>query len=57
MIKTRELTVLEKEYFDKARKKHKENIFKEQIVQGKTFKGEGFISKPAEIYFKVFVCA
>lgn len=53
MIKTRELTVLEKEYFDKARKKHKENIFKEQIVQGKTFKGEGLIAKPAEIYFKV----
>jgi hypothetical protein len=29
VIKTRELTVLEKEYFEKARKKHKENIYRD----------------------------
>ncbi|CAK81749.1 unnamed protein product (macronuclear) [Paramecium tetraurelia] len=54
IIKLKELTPLEKEYFDKARQRHKDNIYKDQIVQGRKFEGVAFISKPAEIIFKDF---
>ena len=47
------MTVLEKEIFDKALIKQKENLIKPQVVQGKTFKGQSFISKPEKIIFKV----
>ena len=53
IIKLRELTKLEQEYFDNAREKHKNNITKDQVVQGKTFKGHAFISKPAVLEFNV----
>lgn len=32
VIKLKEMTPLEKEYFEKARQRHKDNIYKEQIV-------------------------
>lgn len=51
--KPRELTTLEQQYFDQAMEKHKDNMTKTQVVSGKTFKGNGFISKPEKIVFKV----
>lgn len=40
IIRVREMTELEKKYFQEARKRHRENIGKKvQIVQGKEFKG------------------
>lgn len=60
-LQTRDLTVLEKEAFERAKIRHKENIVQPQVVQGKTFKGVAFISKPEKIIFKVnyflsFIC-
>ena len=52
-MQTRDLTVLEKEAFERAKIRHKENIVQPQVVQGKTFKGVAFISKPEKIVFKV----
>ena len=52
-MQTRDLTILEKEAFERAKIKHKENIIQTQVVQGKTFKGVAFISKPEKIIFKV----
>lgn len=52
-MQTRDLTTLEKEAFERAKIKHKENIIQTQVVQGKTFKGVAFISKPEKIIFKV----
>lgn len=37
-----------------ARKRHKENLTKPQVVQRKEFKGTAFISKPETIFFKDF---
>lgn len=47
------MTVLEKEAFERAKIRHKENITRPQVVQGKTYKGQAFISKPEKIIFKV----
>jgi len=52
-LQTRDLSVLEKEAFERAKIRHKENIVQPQVVQGKTFKGVAFISKPEKIIFKV----
>ena len=52
-LQTRDLTVLEKEAFERAKIRHKENIVQPQVVQGKVFKGVAFISKPEKIIFKV----
>jgi len=47
------LSELEQGYMEKARQRQKEGIVKKQIVQGKEFKGQAFISKPEKIEFKV----
>ena len=47
------MTALEKQIFENAKKKHKETMTKPQVVHGKTFKGDSFISKPAQIKFTV----
>jgi hypothetical protein len=47
------LSKLEEEYMAKAMVRQKENIVKPQIVAGRVFKGESFISKPESIIFKV----
>ena len=54
VYKQRELTKLEKQYQEKAKIRHRENIVGKQIVWGKEFKGDAFISKPAKIIFKDF---
>ena len=51
--KPKALTALEQQYFDQAMEKHKTNMIKTQVVSGKVFKGNGFISKPEKIVFKV----
>ena len=48
------LSKLEEEYMEAARKRHKENMTKPQVVHGKEFKGTAFISKPDVIFFKDF---
>jgi hypothetical protein len=48
------LSVLEQQYMDKAAIRQKEGITKPQVVAGRTFKGDSFISKPDEIRFKDF---
>jgi len=48
------LSELEQEYMAKARQRQKDGIVKPQIVQGKEFKGQAFITKPDKIFFKDF---
>eukprot|EP00817_Percolomonadidae_sp_ATCC50343_P006690 CAMPEP_0117423996 /NCGR_PEP_ID=MMETSP0758-20121206/4509_1 /TAXON_ID=63605 /ORGANISM="Percolomonas cosmopolitus, Strain AE-1 (ATCC 50343)" /LENGTH=1268 /DNA_ID=CAMNT_0005207521 /DNA_START=876 /DNA_END=4678 /DNA_ORIENTATION=- len=49
-----EMTTLEKQYLTKAKQRKKDNLYKEQVCWGKTFKGEAFIASPATILFKDF---
>ena len=54
VYKQRELSKLEKQYQAKAKIRQRENIVGKQIVWGKEFKGDAFISKPAKLIFKDF---
>ena len=49
------LTALEREYLEKAKVRKKENMTGPQIVMGREFQGQAFISKPDKIIFKDFV--
>ena len=50
----RKLTVLEEKYMKAALVRQKGNIVQKQVVWGKEFKGQAFISKPERIVFKDF---
>ena len=50
----RKLTVLENQYMQSALVRQKNNIVQKQVVWGKEFKGQAFISKPESILFKDF---
>eukprot|EP00825_Cyclidium_porcatum_P008655 TRINITY_DN14321_c0_g1_i1.p1 TRINITY_DN14321_c0_g1~~TRINITY_DN14321_c0_g1_i1.p1 ORF type:complete len:206 (-),score=52.15 TRINITY_DN14321_c0_g1_i1:81-698(-) len=51
---TWEMTKLEKQYFDEARQKHKQNIVQKQVVMGKAYEGQAFKSDPEKIIFDNF---
>jgi hypothetical protein len=46
------MSVLEKQYFDKALQKHKDNLCRPPKGEGKC---EAFLSNPVEIIFKDFL--
>jgi len=52
--KKRKLTKLEEQYMAKALVRQKNNIVQKQVVWGKEFKGQAFISKPDRVVFKDF---
>lgn len=47
------MSELERQEFETAKQRHKENITMDQVVMGKTFKGQAFLPKPDKIIFKV----
>jgi hypothetical protein len=51
---TRALTKLEKKYMADALERQRGNIVQKQVVWGKEFKGQAFISSPDKIVFKDF---
>ena len=50
----RKLTKLEQTYMKQALERQRGNIVQKQVVWGKEFKGQAFISKPERIVFKDF---
>ena len=54
LLQLRELTVLEKKQKIAALAKQRDNIVQPQVVMGREFKGQAFISKPSKIIFKDF---
>ena len=52
--KPKQLTKLEEQYMQQALVRQRGNIVQKQVVWGKEFKGQAFISKPEAIIFKDF---